>query len=101
MKQPRIRGAAVYGTEGTAAYRAELALSEPSLVEIIAEGPLAFPQAIQRASKTTWLLPGEHVSGEGILLELHGFIVDIMIPESADVFHSRDTIHLQTSVRLL
>ncbi len=101
MKQPHIRGAVVYGTEGTADYTAELALTEPSLVEITAEGPLAFPQAVQRASKTTWLLPGEHVAGEGILLELHGFIVDIMIPESVEVFHSHDAIHLQTSVRLL
>ena len=101
MKEPRVRDGVVFGTEGTAAYTAELPLSQPNPVEITAEGPLAFPQAIQRTSKTTWLLPGEHVCGEGILLELHGFIVDIMTPDSVDVFHSNDALHLQTSVRLL
>ena len=101
MQQPRTRGAAAYGTEGAAAYTAELKLSEPTPVEIIAEGPLAFPQALQRAVLTTWLIPGQDVAGEGFLLELHGFIVDIMTPESVDVLHSRDPVHLQVSVRLL
>lgn len=101
MKRPRVRGENIYDTEGAAAYIAELPLTEPTPVEVIAEGPLAFPQAIQRASKTTWLFPGEDVSGDGLLLELHGFIVDIMTPESVDVFHSHDSVHLKSSVRLL
>lgn len=101
MKRPRERGATTYATEGTAVYTADLELSEPTLVEITAEGPLAFPHAAQRASKTTWLIPGQDIGGEGIQLELHGFIVDIMLPESVDVFHSNEEIHLETSVRLL
>lgn len=101
MKRPRVRGAVVYATEDTAAYKTEVVLSEPTPVEIVAEGPLGFPQALQRTSKTTWLIPGEDVLGEGILLELHGFIVDIMTPESIDVFHSQDRVHLEASVRLL
>ena len=101
MTQPHVRGAVIYGTGGAAAYTAELALSEPTPVDIIAEGPLGFPQALQRASKSTWLVPGENVAGEGIFLELHGFIVDIMTPQSVDVFHSHDALHLKASVRLL
>jgi hypothetical protein len=76
MQEPRARGAAVYGSEGTAAYRATLNLSGPTVVEITAEGPLKYPQAMQRASKTLLLLPGRHIEGEGVLLEIAGFIVD-------------------------
>ncbi len=101
MQQPRTRGDATFSAEGSAAYTAELTLTEPTPVEIIAEGPLAFPQALQRAVLTTWLIPSQDVAEEGFLLELHGFIVDIMTPQSVDVLHSRDTVHLQVSVRLL
>lgn len=101
MKQPRRRRATVFGTEGTAAFVADLDLAEPTFVEIVAEGPLAFPQALQRASKTTWLLPAHDIVGEGILFELSGFIVDIMTPASVDVLHSYDPVHLLAGVRLL
>lgn len=77
MQEPRARGAVVYGSEGAAAYRATLDLSGPTVVEITAEGPLAYPQAMQKASKTLLLLPGRHIEGEGVLLEIAGFIVDV------------------------
>ncbi len=50
------------------------------MVEITAEGPLGNPQATQRASKTLLLVPGQHLLGEGVLLEIHGFIVDLLAP---------------------
>lgn len=77
MQEPRARGAVVYGSEGVAAYRATLELSGPTVVEITAEGPLKYPQAMQRASKTLLLLPGRHLEGEGVLLEISGFIIDV------------------------
>lgn len=77
MTEPHVRGADQYGGEGTAAFVATLDLNAPTPVEIVAEGPLKYPQAIRRASKTLLLVPGQHVTGEGILLEIHGFIIDI------------------------
>lgn len=77
MQEPRARGAVVYASEGAAAYRATLELSGPTVVEITAEGPLKYPQAMQRVSKTLLLLPGRHVEGEGVLLEIAGFIIDV------------------------
>lgn len=101
IKQPRQRGGPIFDTEGTADYEVGLDLKEPTAVEITAEGPLAYPQALQRGSKTTWLIPGEDLLGDGLLLELNGFIVDIMTPESVDVLHSHDPVHLKAGVRLL
>ena len=101
MKQPRQRGATVFATEGAAAFTTCLPLTEPTPVEIIAEGPLAYPQALQRASTTTWLIPGKNVPGEGFILQLHGFIVEIMTPASVEVFGPDDPVHLEASVRLL
>ncbi len=76
MVEPRKRGAKIFDTEGAAGFTATLDLEKPTLVEISAEGPLKYQQAMQRASKTVLLVPGRDILGEGIILELHGFIVD-------------------------
>ena len=91
MQEPRARNAVVYATEGAAAFRATLDLAAPTRVEIIAEGPLKFPQAMQRVSKTLWLVPGQTIEGEGILLEVPGFIVDVL-PSTAPVIRTKVTM---------
>ena len=80
MKTPHTRGMTVYNTPDSSGYLAVLHLDKPTVVEITAEGPLGNAQATQRASKTMLLMPGEDVLGEGILLEIHGFIVTALSP---------------------
>ncbi len=77
MQEPRARGAVVYNTEGAASFRATVLLDRPTRVEIVAEGPLKYPQAMQRTSKTVLLVPGQDLTGEGVLLEIPGLIVDV------------------------
>ncbi len=81
MSTPRTRGMSVYDTDGTAFFVAELTLTKPTLVNISALGPLNHPQAIQSATKKLLVMPGEHIGGDGVILELHGFIVEIQSPE--------------------
>lgn len=76
MLTPRKLHSTVYGTPGAASFTATLDLASPTRVEITAEGPLKYPQAMQRVSTTMLLVPGRHVEGEGIVLEIPGFIVD-------------------------
>ncbi len=45
MQQPRVRGESVHDSPDAAAFRATLNLVRPTKVEIIAEGPLKYPQA--------------------------------------------------------
>jgi hypothetical protein len=83
MKQPRHRGASVYDTQGVAGYTATLYIDQPTMVEIRAEGPLGNPEATQVSSKTMWLVPGQDIGGDGVVLEIHGFIVDLVPPTVA------------------
>lgn len=76
MQTPRTRLATVYGTPGAAAFTATFDISSPTRIEITAEGPLKYPQAMQRVSTTMLLLPGQNIQGEGVVLEIPGFIVD-------------------------
>ena len=78
MQQPHKRGATIYDVSGAAKYKTTLDLTRPTRVEITAEGPLDYPQAMQTASKTTVLMPGQDVTGDGITLTLHGFIVEVL-----------------------
>jgi hypothetical protein len=81
MRTARARDMTVYDTEGAAGYIAELDIAEPTIVVISAAGPLGYPQAIQTASKQMLVVPGRHIEGDGVVLELHGFIVEILSPD--------------------
>lgn len=98
MVESRVRGATVFDTPGAAGYEATLALDGPTEVEIRAEGPLEFPQAMAAASKRMWLTPGHDLTGEGVVVELHGFIVEVLEPEGTA---SDAAIGLRARVRML
>jgi len=69
--------------EGSAAFTAELDLDRPRLLRVEARGPLAQRQAEMTASATQWVLPGHHITeGDGFLLVLRGFVVDVMAPQA-------------------
>jgi hypothetical protein len=80
MKKPHTRGMTVFSAPDASGYLAVLHLEKPTVVEVSAEGPLVNSQATQRSSKTLLLVPGEDVLGEGILLEIHGFIITPLAP---------------------
>jgi hypothetical protein len=82
VRAPHERGDTIYDTEGAALFVAELQLDEPTVVEFIGEGPLGYEQATQRVAQQMLVVPGEHVLGDGVVLELHGFIVELLAPES-------------------
>lgn len=78
MRTPRARGATVFDTPGAAGWLARFELRRPTVVEIAAEGPLDYPQATARASRTMLLAPGTEITGDGVVLELNGFIVELL-----------------------
>jgi hypothetical protein len=64
-----------------AAFRTTLDLDAPRLVEVEASGPVGQPQAATRVTARQWIVPGRHIrDGDGWLLEVPGFIVDILAP---------------------
>jgi hypothetical protein len=69
-------------------------------VEITAEAPLDPPHATQRTSKGVLLIPGEDVLGEGILLEIHGFIVELLAPEDGANLGTGQPLEVRAKVRM-
>lgn len=101
MRTPRIMEEPVYSTRASASFTTILDLARPTLVDITAEGPLAFPAAAQRASKRVWLIPGQDLTHDGIVLTLNGYIVQIEHPKPNDPLIAREDVTLRASIRTL
>lgn len=100
MRQPHRRGEAIYTTSGAAQYEATLPLTEPTRIEVIAEAPLDYPQAQQLASKTLWVMPGQHIEGDGLVLTVHGFIVEVLAPSPQEAQPGAE-VTVRSRVRML
>jgi hypothetical protein len=74
ISQPISRGTAL-ADDKTAAYVANLNLTRPTRVRILATGPLQPPHAAQEISATIWVVPGRPIAGDGIVLKMPGLIV--------------------------
>ena len=99
--QPHKRGEILYGTPGAAFFQAEIPLEKPTQVEIYTEAPLAYPHAIQKGSKTLTLIPGKHVLGEGVVIDLNGLIVNILNPSPKEVLKKGVEVLIKAEVRML
>lgn len=101
MKTPRLMEEPRYSTKSSGVFKTTLQLDRPTLVEIAVQGPMGYPTALQRASKTVLLVPGRDLSQDGIVLELNGYIVQIENPPPGDPLIAKDDVKLQASVRML
>ncbi len=101
MVQPHRRGETVYGTFGAASFEAKIPVDRPTQVQVDAEAPLGYPQAIQKGSKTLTLIPGKDVLGEGIVIELNGLIVNILSPSSKESLKGGEAVLVKAEVRML
>ena len=81
MKTDLKRGMAITD-DRTARFQANIDLKEPVFVQIEAHGPMNRKQATAMASTQLWLIPGKHILGDGVILEIPGFVVDILSPRT-------------------
>ncbi len=98
VREPHARGQAVYEAPGAAVFTAEFELDAPKVLEFIGEGPLGYEHAMQRAVKRMLVVPGEDILGDGVLLELHGFIVELIEPKTPA---AGGTVTVTARVRML
>ena len=101
MRTPHLMEEAVYSSRPSAAFTTTLELRRPTLVEVAAEGPLAYPSSMRRTAKTVMLIPGQDLTGDGIVLHLYGYIVQIEHPKQGDSLIAKDDVKLRASIRTL
>lgn len=101
MRTPHLMEEPIYSSRASAAFTATLELQKPTLVEISAEGPLAYPASLQRTSKTLLLIPGQDLTNDGIVLHLYGYLVQIERPRPREPLIAKDDVRLRASIRTL
>lgn len=75
IKEPITRGQ-VMTDDKTAGFIAKVDITSPRLLRFKLVGPYGYRQALQEATVTSWVIPGKDILGDGITLNMPGFIVD-------------------------
>jgi hypothetical protein len=102
MDTAHKRGAAL-SNGGAAKFEASIDIDEPRLVRVTAYGPLAQRQSANEVSATQWVLPGKGIAGgDGWLLEMPGFNVDVLAPPAhVKLKGLPQTINLHANVTMM
>ncbi len=81
MKFPKERNA-ILTDDATAKFKATIDIDEPTFVSIEVLSPFNNKQAQTRVSSEFWMIPGKDILGDGIIMEVPGFIIDILQPRT-------------------
>ncbi|HEA30455.1 MAG TPA: hypothetical protein ENH91_10750 [Leeuwenhoekiella sp.] len=100
MKTPHKRDEPITD-ENTAGFTANLDLKEPVFVTVEAYAPMLKKQAAVLSSTQLWLLPGKNISGEGLVLEIPGFVVDILSPQTHEGLSAESEIEIKANVVMM
>lgn len=95
MRTPPERGQQI-ATEATAGYLATVNIERPRLLRFRIWGPLGAHQSQQEAAVTSWVIPGRDIIGDGIIINLPGFIVDAWTHVSRD-----NQVHIHAKITMM
>lgn len=100
MKQAHSRNQRITDEE-TAGFLARLDLEEPVFVTVEAYAPFNEKQARVMSSTQLWLLPGKDITGEGLVLEAPGFVVDILSPQTHERISKESRVRIKANVVMM
>jgi hypothetical protein len=83
MVEPIQRGRPL-ADASAAKFEATINIDAPALVTIEARAPYAQRQSLITSSTEIWLIPGKHVVGDGVILEIPGLAVDVLSPQTPE-----------------
>lgn len=100
MKEDWKRSAAL-SDEKTAGFNASLSINVPTFVSIEAYAPYNKKQATILSSTQLWVIPGKDITGDGVVLEIPGFVVDILSPQTHEQIGASEKIQLKANVVMM
>ena len=100
MKEDWKRGEEL-SNDATAGFNASLDLEEPRFITIEAYAPKNKKQAEVMSSTQLWVIPGKDVTGDGVVLEIPGFVVDILSPQTHERISENENINLKANLVMM
>ena len=89
MRQPHTR----YGrltNDNTAGYLAMLDIEDPVFILVEVWAPVNQRQATVHASTQIWMIPGKHIEGDGLVIEIPGMVVNALAPQTHEFIRLGD-----------
>lgn len=87
--------------EETAGFKAELKIKEPTFIEVEAHAPFNKKQARVVSSTQLWVIPGKNITGDGVVLEVPGFVVDILSPQTHERIKASEVVSLKANIVMM
>lgn len=81
MRMPHERYKPI-SDDNTAKFEANLDIQEPTFVAIEVIAPINQKQAAVSSSTELWIIPGKDITGDGIIVDIPGFVVDVLAPQT-------------------
>ncbi len=100
MQEPKERGKSITDAS-TAGFNAQLNIEKPTFVTVEAYAPINKKQATVKSSTQLWIIPGKDITGDGIILEVSGFVVDILSPQTHERIGAEKQIDLTANVVMM
>ncbi|WP_424495295.1 hypothetical protein [Salinimicrobium sp. GXAS 041] len=100
MKEPLTRNKQLTD-DNTAGFLAELEIEEPAFVTVEVIAPINKKQASVTSSTQLWVIPGKDITGDGIVLEVPGFVVDILSPQTHERIASENEVSISANIVMM
>lgn len=100
MKKPHERHARLTD-DATAKFEGNINIETPQFVEINVYAPYNKKQAAVKASIQLWVIPGEDITGDGIIIEIPGLIVDVLSPQTHESLKNPSGIDITANVVMM
>lgn len=85
----------------TAGFIAKIDIDAPLFVTVEALAPFNKKQASVLSSTQLWVIPGKDITGDGVVLEIPGFVVDILAPQTHERIKASEKIKLTANVVMM
>ncbi len=81
MNVPYKRGSRI-SDDSAASFEALINIDEPTFITVEVHAPYNRKQARVMSSTQLWMIPGKDITGEGLIIEVPGFVVDVVGPRT-------------------
>ena len=90
--------------DSTARFETTVDIDEPKLLTIEVQAPYVRKESMIKSSTQVWLIPGKDIVGDGVVIEIPGFSVDVVLPQKGDKIQVTDkttTISVQAHIVMI
>lgn len=91
----------ILSDDNTAGFNAVLNIDEPLFITVEAYAPISKKQAVVASSTQLWAIPGKDITGDGLVLEIPGFVVDILSPQTHERISAGNEISLKANIVMM